>query len=136
MRFLFIFLLGTVLFAFPSQAQFQAVSKIYIVNPNRSLRPATAARSALEIKPVLGTGYTLIETDMDSLALISPRGQTVYLLVEPGKTYYYGQDYNSFLFQDISPNAFWLSVAAGSGSYRHYSITRKSGLVELKQSNR
>ena len=78
-------------------------------------------------------GHTLIETDMDSLGLVSPGGRTVYLLVEPDKTYYYGHGIGNFMCQEMSANAFWLSVAAESRSFRHYSISKKSGVIELKK---
>ena len=135
MRLLLICLVSISLFSQRSFAQAQIARKVYIFNPNRSIQPAVSSHLALQIRAIGGIGYTLIETDMDSLALISPSGQTVYLLLEPGKTYYFGQVYDSFLYQEITANAFWLSVAASSRSHRHYSITKRSGVVELKEGN-
>ena len=80
MRLLFVSLMSTILLTHKSYAQSQAISKVYIFNPSRSLQPAIAPKSVLRIKPIRGTGYTLIETDTHSLAFINPKGQAVYLL--------------------------------------------------------
>ena len=135
MRILLIFLVNIALLSQDTYGQSRTISKIYLFNFIRSLQPALLAPSALLIKASGRVGHTLIETDMDSLGLVSPGGRTVYLLVEPGKTYYYGHGIGSFMCQEMSANAFWLSVAAESRTYRHYSITKQSGVSEVKEDN-
>ena len=132
MKLISVFLLSIALLSYSAFSQTQAVSKIYLFNPNRSLQPAISLPSAFRIEPTSRVDYTILETDTDSLAFISPGNQLVYLLVEPGKSYYYGLSDNNFLYQEVSANAFWLSVAAVSKSVRRYSITKKSGVVEIK----
>ena len=135
MKILLILLMNIPMLTHFTYCQSRATSKIYLFNFTRSLQPAISAQSAVKIKASGRVGHTLVETDMDSVGLVSPGGQTVYLLVEPGKTYYYGHGIGSFMCQEMSANAFWLSVAAESRSYRHYSITKKSGVIEIKEDN-
>jgi hypothetical protein len=130
MRILLVFLLNITLLSQYTYCQIRAISKIYLFNFTRSLEPAP---SAVQIRASGRVGHTLIETDMDSLGFVSPGGQTVYLLVEPGKTYYYGHGIGSFMCQEMSANAFWLSVAAESRTYRHYSITKQAGVIEVRE---
>ena len=135
MKILLLFLVNIALLSQYAYSQSRAISKIYLFNFTRSLQPAISTPSALLIRASGRVGHTLIETDMDSLGLVSPGGRTVYLLVEPGKTYYYGHGIGSFMCQELSANAFWLSVAAESRTYRHYSITKRSGVSEIKEDN-
>ena len=108
------------------------LSKLYIYNSYNDYQLEIAPNNLLKIGSRRKVGYAYIETDLDSLGFKDPTGQTVYLIVEPGKYYYYGYEYQTTAYKEMSANAFWLSVATFSKYHRHYSITRKAGVVEIE----
>ncbi|GAB4028928.1 hypothetical protein [Spirosoma koreense] len=105
-------------------------TKLYLGSPASDLRTTLDPSTPLNVGAKNRAGYTLLETDLDSLGLILANNKTVFLKLEPGKTYYY---YNLFGgYRDISENAFWLTVSTFTGGrYRHYILSQKSGITQV-----
>ncbi|GAB3743492.1 hypothetical protein GCM10028816_53880 [Spirosoma lituiforme] len=114
------------------KGQTRPTTKLYLYNPYVNLHLAIDPDNVLKTASGTKIGYVLIETDSDSLGLKDPSGQLVYLVLELGKTYYYGYDFRSITYKEMSPNAFWLSVAAWSRYHYHYSITKQSGVIKIE----
>ncbi|GAB4047914.1 hypothetical protein GCM10028810_32640 [Spirosoma litoris] len=111
-----------------SYGQQQKLAKIYLGNPVYDIMTSLDPTTILKLGSHSRAGYGLIETDLDSIGLVLSRSRIVYLRVEPGKSYYYLAEHGAY--KDISENAFWLSMSALDGNwYRHYILTRKSGVV-------
>lgn len=113
----------------------QSVTRIYFFNAL-----AQSITTPLNPEdPIKISRCTLLETDADSLGIPVFKDKFVYLHFERGKTYYYlnagsGQNYYAPL-RDCSENEFWLSVYfSGGRTYRHYILTKKTGLKLLEES--
>lgn len=127
--------LGLFLFYSPAYGQDRSTTKVYLYNYfGADIRTAIAPGNPLKTSLGNRVGYVLIETDMDSLGLLTSGNQTVYLRFSPGKTYYYMNTGHVYAYKEATANEFWLTIAGlyNSKFYRRYSITTKSGLVQIE----
>ena len=126
-------------------AQQPALTKIYFhqtkaVSGSFSLKTTLNPNTPILIGQSGKEGYTLVETDADSLGIVVPSGQTAYLHFKRGQTYYYrivsyfyGSVFTSrpTTVNAVDPNEFWLNVYLNEPAFRHYILKQESGLQEL-----
>lgn len=120
-----------------SVAQDKSLTKIYFYHGG-----------SLDIKikqslnqPIRISGYTLLETDLDSLTFSVLADQFVSVPFEKGRTYYFrtigsGGSTAEPSFTTSTEQEFWLNVSAfsrGRYQYRHYLLDEQSGLKLLEE---
>jgi len=86
-------------------------------------------------------GYTLLETDADSLGFELRNKKIIYIHFKAGKTYYYRIVANYLpisygssptTVNEVTEQEFWLNVYLNNPTYRHYVLKKRSGLSLLE----
>ncbi|WP_375444513.1 hypothetical protein [uncultured Fibrella sp.] len=136
MRIVILFAFFGMLLSKKSLAQSNPLTKIYLYNGG-SIDIKT--RESLN-QPIRVSGYTLVETNLDSLSLSVLGDQFVSVPFERGRTYYFRAVGSGVTtegsFTTSTEQEFWLNVNAfrrASHRYRHYLLDKESGLKLLEE---
>ncbi|UFH53675.1 hypothetical protein [Spirosoma sp. KNUC1025] len=117
--------------------QKKSVTKLYFYcDPSTEL--STVANSG---NPIRISRCTLVETTLDSLGLKIFKNRTIYIPLQPGRTYYFRRIISSYatvnapaILSACSEEDFWLNgYFSGMGTYRHYFLDKDSGLKLLAE---